>query len=756
MFSHTRTHQRQQIRRTWWLSRLVRSVSPLAPLLNGVSNKQSLLHSPSFPHTHTYTQFVVLDSVKMADAFVDTLWSRLEGVDHGKWMDEHGETMSVDWAENVSAVSMTGAYPEAHEAVCQLLDQYRSIADLTVWDSISIGVSGNDHNDESRGDAFVTNSRMEHTMDAVDGGESKEDSIAIDEQKVLWSPFHMAWAAHRMLEDHHEAVSHDDHNSNNGAQLSNTVLSGKQRIGCLCILETVISLNYPREESSLFRILVHHTLTLLQRQQQRQQQQRQNEYRNNESSDDRIERFCLMELADGFLPILSGGQENYQQVLEGLNLESDDTPNGHDNQMGENDGTHPNSDQQDENKSSVSVSLDEHVEQWLTDDPYRPDMSCVKPWMWMHGESEVAELHRLMDKTSPPVVDASALLSPLPLMKLPFARPLPPPLLPTMGYYCEDDQGFQNDDQDPIDEQEEADYLEYLHSELIWLTPNTLRLMLLPDSEDDHRANERYRTVLDLLRNHAFAAPLTPDQQRQVTEALSGRDGTNNDNDNDNGSDNDSEEHSAVSQRLVKDSGLTPQTLVQLVEHNPLVAYECLLLVLTSSPEPVQNEYLSALVSMDMSLHSLEVVNRLATYQQTTTNGNNNNNNNNQSSDSLTKTSLLHPEYIHLYITNCIASCENIPDRLLQNRRVRLVCVFLQSLIRRHQHGRSVVSVEALFPEVQTFCISFARIREAASLYKLIKTTQQQQQQQQQKTAKTESATLTRRAQQKRSSGKRR
>lgn len=131
--------------------------------------------------------------------------------------------------------------------------------------------------------------------------------------------------------------------------------------------------------------------------------------------------------------------------------------------------------------------------------------------------------------------------------------------------------------------------------------------------------NEEVQKALQIkeLLLSACASPLTPAHQAQVVAELK------------------------ADPLSILSTDLTPQQLPELVENNPMIAIECLLCLISAS-HPLTNDFLSALVGMEMSLHSMEVVNRLTTAAE------------------------LSPEFIHLYISNCISSCENIKDKYMQ------------------------------------------------------------------------------------------
>ncbi|KAK9175033.1 hypothetical protein WN944_027038 [Citrus x changshan-huyou] len=145
-----------------------------------------------------------------------------------------------------------------------------------------------------------------------------------------------------------------------------------------------------------------------------------------------------------------------------------------------------------------------------------------------------------------------------------------------------------------------------LDRELEWLIPDNNHELLW-----DHGMcadTSRGAAVRDLIAK-ALKGPLLPAQYEQVVVEL------------------------ANDPKLVYHCGLTPRKLPELVENNPLIAVDVLTKLINS---PEISEYYTVLVNMDMSLHSMEVVNRLTTAVE------------------------LPKEFVRMYITNCISSCQNI------------------------------------------------------------------------------------------------
>ena len=95
---------------------------------------------------------------------------------------------------------------------------------------------------------------------------------------------------------------------------------------------------------------------------------------------------------------------------------------------------------------------------------------------------------------------------------------------------------------------------------------------------------------------------------------------------------------------------------------------------------------------MKLSPNTLEVFNRLSNHVE------------------------LPQEFIQIFLKNCMNQCRNSTEnKVNKNRMVRLVCVFLQSIIKSR-----MINLQDVFIDVQAFCIEFSAIKEANSIYKML------------------------------------
>ncbi|KAF9359921.1 hypothetical protein BGX34_008067 [Mortierella sp. NVP85] len=109
-----------------------------------------------------------------------------------------------------------------------------------------------------------------------------------------------------------------------------------------------------------------------------------------------------------------------------------------------------------------------------------------------------------------------------------------------------------------------------------------------------------------------------------------------------------------------------------------------------NSPEPsLVDAYLDTLnYAKHLTLHSVEVVNRLAT------------------------ATTLPSRFLHAYIENGIRCCEQVEDKVGQTRQIQLLSKLLQSLL-----ASETITIPDYFHALQSFCVQFSRVKEVAVLF---------------------------------------
>eukprot|EP00300_Choanocystis_sp_HF-7_P030943 c39962_g1_i1.p1 GENE.c39962_g1_i1~~c39962_g1_i1.p1 ORF type:complete len:436 (+),score=61.68 c39962_g1_i1:128-1435(+) len=167
------------------------------------------------------------------------------------------------------------------------------------------------------------------------------------------------------------------------------------------------------------------------------------------------------------------------------------------------------------------------------------------------------------------------------------------------------------------------------------------------------------------LAQAAMVKTLLPAEQKELCAALAG------------------------DRHLAAQLGLAPESLPAVINSNPEVAAQFILCVALT---PLAPRYLPVLLSMDISLHSLEIVDRLVRAVE------------------------LPREFMQLFVAHCISACYRNEDTQNRHRLVRIVCVFLQALVRYE-----AAHIRNSMHEIEAFCIEFSKMREAAGLFRLLR-----------------------------------
>ncbi|KAJ1989158.1 hypothetical protein H4R33_002158 [Dimargaris cristalligena] len=73
----------------------------------------------------------------------------------------------------------------------------------------------------------------------------------------------------------------------------------------------------------------------------------------------------------------------------------------------------------------------------------------------------------------------------------------------------------------------------------------------------------------------------------------------------------------------------------------------------------------------------------------------------------------LEDEHLRIFITHCIAYCGRLTDRDSQTRQVKIISLFIQRLL-----NAGAIREEDYFAELSSFCVEYARVKEATVLFR--------------------------------------
>ncbi|KAI9249199.1 hypothetical protein BDA99DRAFT_524283 [Phascolomyces articulosus] len=150
---------------------------------------------------------------------------------------------------------------------------------------------------------------------------------------------------------------------------------------------------------------------------------------------------------------------------------------------------------------------------------------------------------------------------------------------------------------------------------------------------------------------------------------------------------------------VVTHCGLSPEKLRDLVETNHILAMDVVPLFLEQVND---KEYLYGLAKVPVGNTSVELVYHLLTSSH-----------HSRSDGSIGGMGNV-GDFLHMYISNSIRTCELYEEGPRKDKHVRLVAKFIQSLLEK-----GIIPIAEYLIEIQSFCVGYFRFKGVATLFQL-------------------------------------